>query len=104
MRQEHAGRLISYTSLGLHAPSLLIPPPLLHLAIATEWAERCLGLDVSAREASVDLDIAIADDPLLLVDVPVAEITPHEWELHSLALTRLQIYLLESTKDLSTLR
>jgi hypothetical protein len=59
-----------------------------------------LSLNIPTRETSIHFHVTIADDPLLLVNVPIAEVASHERELHSLALARLQKDFLETTEDL----
>lgn len=80
-----------------HSSSSLKPRPLLRLS--SKRTERRLRLNIPTREPSIDFHIAIANNPLLLVNIPIAEIAPHKWELHSLALARLQENFLESAQD-----
>ncbi|KAI7001195.1 putative beta-glucosidase [Hortaea werneckii] len=62
--------------------------------------------EVAAAEADAELELAFRNQPLLGDDVPVAEVTPHDFERDLLALADAEVRLLEPTKLLhrSTLR
>src|SRR5690242_9540881 len=54
--------------------------------------------NVPAAETQVQCKFTLRDDPLLANDVPIGQITAHELEANSLALTSLEVDLLEATE------
>lgn len=70
------------------------------LRLPSKRIERSLSLDIPTRKSSIDFHVACSNNPLLLVDVPIAEIASHERKVHSLALARLQEDFFETSEDL----